>query len=568
MFADLSAAFITQSHELFAVTFQRGDGLMFSNGKLFVYVVLYFLWVRTISWVDQDARTFSLPRSNWNLILIASATIGMLVVWLIPLFVVAFVLSVLCYASPFFIYVSQRNQKVPAALKVFTKAHMRRWFRKNLGMEIKGAVVEKKEIPVRFIGKMSAGADDKGNNKMAKVIQSEGYRAAQELVWNALCSRSTDIHMEPSRASIVVRYRIDGILQQVASYDMKHGMSILNVYKNLAGMDIAERRKPQDGSFSAEVENTRMIDFRVATSGSVTGEKMVMRILDSSNQKTDLEEIGFRDNMLRRLEHIIQQPHGMLITCGPTGAGKTSTLYACMNQIDRMTRNVITLENPVEYYIDHVTQIEVNPKAGKTFAAELRSILRQDPDVILIGEVRDIETAEIACQAAQTGHMVFTTLHANDTITAIGRLIDLGVKPFMVASAVTAVIGQRLVRILCPKCRVPYKPSAETLKKLRLSPEKVTKLFRAKSEGSKTGEDSVPADHCAHCGGTGYHGRMGIFELLVLNDEIRNLIRNNPDLGMIKAAAMKNQYVTLLEDGVRKLVDGLTSIEELQRVAK
>ncbi|WP_020473209.1 GspE/PulE family protein [Zavarzinella formosa] len=549
-------------------TFPRGDGLFLHHGKLFVYLILYLLWIRTITWVDRDAKTFGLPRTNWDFLLMSCAVGGLAIIWIIPIFGVAYVLAMLLYASPFFIYVSQRNQKVPPPLRVFTKAHIRRWIRRNAGFEIAGIKDPRKEIPIRFIGKMSGGQDDKGDNKLAKVVHSEGYRASQELVWNAINTRATDIHMEPTRDSMIVRYRIDGILQSAQTYQVKPGLLILNVYKNLAGMDIAERRKPQDGSFSAEIEGTRLVDFRVATSGSVNGEKLVMRILDSSKQMKSLEEVGFRDVMRAKLGHIIQQPHGMLITCGPTGAGKTSTLYACMNQIDRHTRNVITLENPVEYLIDNVTQIEVNPKAGKTFAAELRSILRQDPDVILIGEVRDIETAEIACQAAQTGHMVFTTLHANDTITALGRLIDLGVKPFMVASAVSAVVGQRLVRVLCPKCRVAYKPSAETLKKLRLSPDKVTKLYRARSEGSKTGEDQPPANNCPHCGGTGYHGRMGIFELLVLNDEIRNLIRNNLDLGSIKAAALKNNYVTILEDGVRKLVDGLTSIEELQRVAK
>ncbi len=548
--------------------FPRGDGLLFHDGKLFLYALLYFLWVRTISWVDRDARTFSLPRTNWDFLLLGCAAAGLLLVWIVPLFVVAFVLALLLYASPFCVYVSQRNQKVPPPLRVFTKAHMRRWVRRNMGFEIKGIKNEKKEIPVRFIGKMSGGADDKGVNKLAKVAQSEGYRGAQELVWNAIQLRATDIHMEPTRDAIVVRYRIDGILQPAASFMQKLGLPVLNVYKNLCGMDIAERRKPQDGSFSAEVEETRLVDFRVATSGSVNGEKLVMRILDSSKQMKSLEEVGFRDTMQKQLSRIIQQPHGMLITCGPTGAGKTSTLYACMNQIDRLTRNVITLENPVEYLIDNVTQIEVNPKAGKTFAAELRSILRQDPDVILIGEIRDIETAEIACQAAQTGHMVFTTLHANDTVTALGRLIDLGVKPFMVASAVSAVVGQRLVRKLCPDCRVAYRPSAETLKKLRLSPDKVTKLYRAKFEGSKSGEDDDGGAKCPNCGGTGYHGRVGIFELLVLNDEIRDLVRGNPDLAKIKAAAMKNHFVSVLDDGVRKLVAGVTSIEELQRVAK
>lgn len=548
--------------------FPRGEGLFFHHGKLLAYLLIYLLWVHTISWVERDAKIFQLERSNWLLILMGCAAGGLLLVWLIPHFGIALVLLLLTYLSPFCLYVAQRNQKVPPALKVFTKQHIARWFRKNLGLDVTvGKDDGPKAIPVRFIGKMS-GEVRMSEEQAKKVAQSEGYRAAQELVWNALQRRATDIHLEPTREEMIVRYRIDGILTPALSYQVKQGLLTLNVYKNLAGMDIAERRKPQDGSFSAEIEDRYLVDFRVATSGSVHGEKMVMRILDSSKQMTNLAMVGLRESMRNRLEEIVQQSYGMLITCGPTGAGKTSTLYACLNEIDRQTRNVITLENPVEYLIENVTQIEVNPKAGKTFAAELRSILRQDPDVILIGEIRDAETAEIACQAAQTGHMVFTTLHANDTITALGRMIDLGVKPFLVSSAVTAVLGQRLVRILCPKCRVAYKPSAETLKKLRLPVDKVQRLYRAKAEGSKTGEDEDEKQVCEHCHGAGYIGRTGVFELLVLSDEMRALVRNNPDLMAIKQVAQKGNYTTLLEDGLRKLVEGITSVEELQRVVK
>src|SRR5439155_3633741 len=239
----------------------------------------------------------------------------------------------------------------------------------------------------------------------------------------------TDIHLEPTKQEMTVRYRIDGILHATDPFSRAMGDAVLNIFKVLADLDITEKRKPQDGSLSADL-NGRTIDFRVATAGSVVGEKMVMRILDKSQQIIDLGRLGMRDRLREQVHAISWQPHGMLIVCGPTGAGKSTTLYACLNEIDRFQKNVITIENPVEYHIDNVTQIEVNPKAGKTFAGELRSILRQDPDVIYIGEIRDHETAEIACQAAQTGHMVFTTLHANDAVTALGRLIDLGVQPF------------------------------------------------------------------------------------------------------------------------------------------
>src|SRR5262249_51293037 len=267
---------------------------------------------------------------------------------------------------------------------------------------------------------------------------------------------------------------------------------------------------------------------------------------------------------------IVSQPHGMLIVCGPTGAGKTTTLYACLNEIDRFQKNVITIENPVEYQIENVTQIEINPKAGKTFAGELRSVLRQDPDVIYVGEIRDQETAEIACQAAQTGHMVFTTLHANDTGTALGRLIDLGVQPFMVADSVSAILGQRLVRLLCPKCKVRYKPNPDLLRKANLPADKIKYFYRPPEEGElPRGPGGEPLPPCDRCGGTGYFGRSGIFELLEVTDRIRDLIRSdNPNLNALRQEAIKNGMKYLQEDGLGQVIEGKASIQELLRVSK
>jgi type II secretory ATPase GspE/PulE/Tfp pilus assembly ATPase PilB-like protein len=236
----------------------------------------------------------------------------------------------------------------------------------------------------------------------------------------------------------------------------------------------------------------------------------------------------------------------MFIVCGPTGAGKSTTLYAALNELDRMQQNIITIENPVEYKLENITQIEVNPKAGKTFAGELRSILRQDPDVIMIGEIRDQETAEIACQAAQTGHMVFSTLHANDTVTALARLIDLGVQPFMIASAISAILGQRLVRLLCPRCKIKYKPDPELLRKANLPADRIKFFYRPPTEEEANGE----AGACEHCGGTGYFKRTGAFELLVITDRIRDMIRENPDIAAIKAEALRNGMRYLYEDGL------------------
>jgi type II secretory ATPase GspE/PulE/Tfp pilus assembly ATPase PilB-like protein len=378
--------------------------------------------------------------------------------------------------------------------------------------------------------------------------------------------------------------------------EREQGDAMLNIFKVLAKLDITEKRKAQDGAFSAEAQvadedaappkrdpddedeeigmadepkiATREIDFRIATAGSVSGEKMVMRLLDRSRAIGNLGSIGMRDRMRDIIRSVVTLPHGMFIVCGPTGSGKSTTLYACLGEIDCFQKNVITVENPVEYHIANVTQIEINPKAGKTFATELRSILRQDPDLIYIGEVRDHETAEIACQAAQTGHMVFTTLHANDTATAILRLLDLGVQPFMVGSSLSAILGQRLVRKLCPRCKVGYRPNPELLRRANLPVDKIKAFYRPPKEGeagSAAGEDGEP---CEFCGGAGYRGRTGIFELFVINDKIRDLIKENTNIDAVRAEAVKNGMMYLQQDGMRVVIAGETSIEELMRVAK
>ena len=253
------------------------------------------------------------------------------------------------------------------------------------------------------------------------------------------------------------------------------------------------------------------------------------------------------------------QPHGMFLCCGPTGSGKSTTLYAALREIDRYQRNIITVEDPIEYHMDNITQMEVNTKAGQTFATSLRSILRQDPDVIMIGEIRDQETATIACQAANTGHMVFSTVHSNDAVTALFRLLDLGVEPFMIASALTGVLGQRLVRILCEACKEPYKPKPEFLKKANLPADKVDVFYRRPEN---------PEQVCQQCGGTGYFGRTGIYELLVITEPMREMLRENPSINKIKAEARKSGMIYLQEDGLRQVIQGRTSIEELLRVVK
>jgi type II secretory ATPase GspE/PulE/Tfp pilus assembly ATPase PilB-like protein len=540
--------------------------------------------------VDQDCHALNLSTAKWNPIVLLCGAAGLALVWAMPVFWASCLGLVTLYLAPTLLYVTTRNEIVPEDKRVLTPQHLQELAAKYLNLKFRRRAGggSDKAIPVRFIGK-SADSKDTDPNRVRRAQESAQYRQALELVYNAILARATDIHMEPTREVMTARYRIDGMLQAITPFDRSEGDAVLNIFKVLAALDITEKRQAQDGSFSAEVQTvaetnvgareraeptiqprviTRQVDFRVATAGSVVGEKMVLRILDRSRAISDLSRLGMRERMRDVIRSAVGQPHGMFIVCGPTGAGKSTTLYACLSEIDRYTRNVITVENPVEYHIDNVTQIEINPKQGKTFAGELRSILRQDPDVIYVGEIRDQETAEIACQAAQTGHMVFTTLHANDTCMALGRLLELGVKPFMVGTSVSAILGQRLVRVLCPKCKVGYRPNPEMLRRAGLPADRIKLFYRPPKDNGKGSDDEEEKPKCPYCNGTGYRGRTGIFELFVMTEKIREMVKDNPNIDAIRAEAMKGGTVLLSQDGMRVVIEGETSIEELLRVSK
>jgi general secretion pathway protein E len=573
-------------HPVLAVDlFPRGPGYYFSFVKLLAVLCVYLAWVRTCWWVHEDARQLELAENTWNPLMLAGGVAGLLAVWIIPVFWISFPFLVILWLAPTLAYVGTRNEVVDASDRVLTRRHLRQLLRGAFRPKPAARQEETKAVPtapIRFISRSHGGRLE--SSRVARAEESRGYQAALNLVYEAIQRRATDIHLEPTTDEMVVRLRIDGMLQAMPSLPRAIGDPIINIFKVLADLDITEKRKAQDGSFSAEVRNdppsgaatrkksaadleivpaTRQIDFRLATAGSVAGEKMVMRILDRTSQVAGLAELGMRERIREQILRVVGQPHGMFIVCGPTGAGKSTTLYACLDEIDRFQRNIITVENPVEYHIEGVTQIEVNPRTGKTFATELRSILRQDPDVIYIGEIRDQETAEIACQAAQTGHMVLTTLHANDTVTALGRLLDLGVQPFMVASAISAILGQRLVRVLCPKCKERYRPDPEVLRRANLPADKIKFFFRAPDNTEEDGKKS-----CPHCGGSGYRGRTGIFELLAVTNPMRELIRANPNFNAIRQEAVQHGLKSLQEDALRQVIEGVTSIQEVLRVCK
>jgi type II secretory ATPase GspE/PulE/Tfp pilus assembly ATPase PilB-like protein len=543
----------------------RGQGYYLNLLKFVPVIIVYLLWVWTTDWVQHDTQELNnLKFGLWNSAVTFSGVLGLILVLAIPIYPLGIGLLLLSYFVPLFTYIYARNQTVADDQKVLTPYHLGEVANEllfRLGMKPlfnrDVTPVDRSGPPIQFVGK-SQGASKEDPSRVRQAEESRSFMAAKELVYDAVLRRATDIHLEPTPDQLSVRYRIDGILHAAEPFDRSTGDAVVNVFKVLSALDISEKRKPQDGSFGAKLQG-RDLDFRVATSGSKAGEKLVMRILDNTSAITKMEDLGMRPKLVEAVRGLVTQPHGMFLCCGPTGAGKSTTLYASLREIDRYQRNIITVEDPIEYHLDNITQMEVNTKAGQTFATSLRSILRQDPDVIMIGEIRDQETASIACQAANTGHMVFSTVHSNDAITALFRLLDLGVEPFMIASALSGVLGQRLVRLLCENCKEPYKPKPEFLKKANLPVEKVDVFYRRPEN---------PEQVCQHCGGTGYFGRTGIYELLVLTEPMREMIRENPSINKIKAEARKNGMIYLQEDGLRQVIQGRTSIEELLRVVK
>lgn len=379
-------------------------------------------------------------------------------------------------------------------------------------------------------------------------------KLVNHILSQSIKARASDIHIEPYQDSFKVRYRVDGILYDLLSPPKWIQPALTSRIKVMAKMNIAEKRLPQDGRLEVKI-GQQQIDVRVSTLPTSFGERVVMRLLNKSSSIFSLNEIGLSDKQLKILQDLVRTPNGIILVTGPTGSGKTTSLYSILSSINTPDINIITIEDPVEYQLKGISQIQVNPKIDLTFAHGLRSIVRQDPDVILVGEIRDLETAEIAVQSALTGHLVFSTLHTNDSSSAITRLVDLGVEPFLISSAVEAVIAQRLVRVLCQNCREPYKPDIG-LQRLGLRPDRLKHYTFYRAKG---------CDQCFH---TGYRGRIAIFEFLMLGYKLKTLIQRTYDSFQIKQEALKLGLVTLRRDGIEKVLRGITTIEEVIRVTQ
>lgn len=401
---------------------------------------------------------------------------------------------------------------------------------------------------VRPAGESEAALDD----LVSLANEAPVVKLVNLLLLEALEARASDVHLETYAGGLRVRARIDGVLQDIASPPRRWAAAVVSRLKIMAELDIAERRVPQDGRIRLRMRD-RQVDVRVSTLPTLHGESVVLRLLDKERGRIDLEELGMAPDTLQQFVRAISKPHGIVLSTGPTGSGKTTTLYAAIDRIRTGREKIITVEDPVEYELAGVPQVPVNEKVGLTFAAALRAMLRQDPDIMLVGEIRDRETADIATHAALTGHLVLSTLHTNDAATALTRLVDLGIEPYLVASTVEAVLAQRLVRVICENCKRPAPLTPEQRLALRIGDEVVP--------GASVGTG------CDACRGTGYRGRTGIYELLVMNEELRRMVQENAAAGHLTRIAVQHGMRLLVEDGLRLVRAGITTAEEVLRVA-
>lgn len=405
----------------------------------------------------------------------------------------------------------------------------------------------------------SSGLSDMEFTEPQDLIEAEDeapvIKFINTLLFQAAREHASDIHIECFEKEVLVRFRKDGILHDVTKVPKTVQSSVISRVKIMSELDIAERRKPQDGSIRLKIGG-RDIDVRVSTVPTSWGESVVMRLLYRSSVLMSFEQLGLEGKKLETVESLIKRPHGIILVTGPTGSGKTTSLYAALQRINLPDKKIITIEDPVEYQIQGINQIQVNTKVDLTFANGLRSILRQDPDVILVGEIRDRETADISMNASLTGHLVFSTLHTNDSVSAVTRLADMGVESFLIASTLSAVIAQRLVRILCMRCREQYVPIDEEIGRIGLAREACPegRIYRAKG--------------CQECMETGFSGRIAIFEILIIDDELKNTILTHPDSSTLKEKALRNGLITLRMDGADKVAKGITSIDEVLRVTE
>jgi type IV pilus assembly protein PilB len=469
------------------------------------------------------------------------------------------------------------------------------FFQRRTGYKLEAMMVSKKNLN-NLIDKvylqsltgevsevLSEGGDQNDETKvktvnkdsLSKIIKEPKIvEIVKKILEHAVRLRASDVHIEPEEEITRIRYRIDGILEEKLTLDKKYHASLISRIKILGGMKIDERRLPQDGRFNFESDDGE-VDLRISSLPTVYGEKIVMRLLKKSGKVPTLPELGLRGRALKNLEQAVNIPHGIILITGPTGSGKTTTLYSMLTKINTPKVNIVTLEDPVEYQMKGINQVQVNPQAGLTFASGLRSFLRQDPNIIMVGEIRDEETAALAVQASLTGHLVFSTIHTNSAAGALPRLLDMKVEPFLLSSSMTAVVAQRVLRKTCVKCRAAYVPEKAVVEDMKAVLGTLFDGFlksnaERTAEAQKNGQEILlyKGKGCVECGNTGYLGRIGVFEVLVISEKVARLVMERADSGIVEKQAVAEGMITLKQDGYLKVLEGVTTIEEVIRVAQ
>ncbi len=425
----------------------------------------------------------------------------------------------------------------------------------NVSEQVNDVIKEFDTADINFTAVDGNGEDEDISIEQLRELSEEApvIKLANLIIGRGISDGASDIHVEPQKHSVKVRLRVDGILHEVMQVPKKVQSSLISRFKIMAEMDIATKRAPQDGRIGATIDG-RQFDFRVSTLPSVFGEKVVLRILDKSSISVGLHKLGLLPETLEKFEGLISRTYGIILVTGPTGSGKSTTLYSVLSKLNSGEKNILTIEDPVEYELAGLTQVQINPKAGLTFAAGLRTMLRQDPDIAMVGEIRDGETATIATEAALTGHLVLSTLHTNDAPGALTRLIDMQIEPFLIASSVIGVLAQRLVRVVCPKCKEQYQPPRDAVKRLGIDCDGDTKVLFYRGKG------------CDHCRGNGYKGRIGVYELMIMNDRIRDLVLQKSSSHLMREVAIESGMKTLRDDAIAKILLGQTTLEECLRV--
>lgn len=425
----------------------------------------------------------------------------------------------------------------------------------DVGEQIDSVIKEFDTGDIDFGAASGSDEDEEISIEQLRELSEEApvIKLANLIISRSISDGGSDIHIEPAKDYVRVRLRVDGILHEIMRIPKKVQASLISRFKIMAEMDIATKRSPQDGRIGAIIDG-RQYDFRVSTLPSVYGEKVVLRILDKSSVSVGLHKLGMLPETLEKFESLISRTYGIILVTGPTGSGKSTTLYSVLTKLNSGEKNILTIEDPVEYELEGLTQVQINNRAGLTFASGLRTMLRQDPDIAMVGEIRDAETATIATEAALTGHLVLSTLHTNDAPGAMTRLVDMGIEPFLIASSVIGVLAQRLVRVVCPKCKEQYTPPRDAIGRLGIEVDGDAKVTFYRGRG------------CDYCRGTGYKGRVGVYELMVVNDRIRDLVLQKASAHVIREAAIESGMKTLKDDAVAKILLGQTTLEECLRV--